>query len=191
MEPSPVLVAIREDLARLEAAAALASPLDDEAMADLYPLLAATQDALGALAEALERSSAAEGGLAQPARGRLAARWLRETALGSRVLTCCGFQNVLESCEVARKLAADSTDHERLREPEEPTWLTLDDDIDLRSALHRMEVLPHLEGNRTGDDLQGKLFAWLVGSDLHHSLHSLTQELAHFPDPRPGRHQAR
>ena len=33
MEPSPVLVAIREDLARLEAAAALASPLDDEAMA--------------------------------------------------------------------------------------------------------------------------------------------------------------
>jgi hypothetical protein len=33
MEPSPVLVAIREDLARLEAAAAHASPLDDEAMA--------------------------------------------------------------------------------------------------------------------------------------------------------------
>jgi hypothetical protein len=41
MEPSPVIVAIREDLARLEAAAALGPPLDDEAMAELYPLLAA------------------------------------------------------------------------------------------------------------------------------------------------------
>ena len=52
MEPSPVLVAIREDLARLEAATALASPLDDEAMAELCPLLAAAQDAIGELAEA-------------------------------------------------------------------------------------------------------------------------------------------
>jgi hypothetical protein len=41
MEPSPVLVAIREELARLESAAALGPPLDDEAMAELYPLLAA------------------------------------------------------------------------------------------------------------------------------------------------------
>ena len=54
IEPSPVLVAIREDLARLEAAAALGPPLDDQAMAELYPLLAAAQDAIGALAEALE-----------------------------------------------------------------------------------------------------------------------------------------
>jgi hypothetical protein len=55
MEPFPVLVAIREDLARLEAAAALGPPLADQAMAERYPLLAATQDAIGELAEALER----------------------------------------------------------------------------------------------------------------------------------------
>jgi hypothetical protein len=44
MEPSPVLVAIREDLARLEAAAALEPPLDDQAMAGLHPLIAAAQE---------------------------------------------------------------------------------------------------------------------------------------------------
>jgi hypothetical protein len=62
MEPSPVLVAIREDLARLEAAAATSPPLDEQAMADLYPLLAAAQDAIGELAEALERRTAADAG---------------------------------------------------------------------------------------------------------------------------------
>ena len=46
-DPSPVLVAIREDLARLEAAAATSPPLDEQAMAELYPLLTAAQDALG------------------------------------------------------------------------------------------------------------------------------------------------
>jgi hypothetical protein len=35
MEPSPVLVAIREDLARLETAAAASPPLDEQAMAEL------------------------------------------------------------------------------------------------------------------------------------------------------------
>jgi hypothetical protein len=35
MEPSPVLVAIREDLGRLEAAAATSPPLDEQAMAEL------------------------------------------------------------------------------------------------------------------------------------------------------------
>ena len=55
MEASPILVAIREDLARLEAAAAASPPLDEQAMADLYPLLTAAQDALGKLAEALQR----------------------------------------------------------------------------------------------------------------------------------------
>jgi hypothetical protein len=38
-------------LARLEAAAALGPRLDDEALAELYPQLAAAQDALGRLAE--------------------------------------------------------------------------------------------------------------------------------------------
>jgi hypothetical protein len=51
--PSPVLVAIREDLARLEAAAALGPPFDDQAMAELYPLLTAA-DAIGELADALD-----------------------------------------------------------------------------------------------------------------------------------------
>ena len=55
MDPSPVLVAIREDLARLDAAAAASPPLDEQAMAELYPLLTAAQDALGELAEALEQ----------------------------------------------------------------------------------------------------------------------------------------
>jgi hypothetical protein len=41
MEPSPVVVAIREDLARHEAAAAASPPLDEQAMAEPYPLLAA------------------------------------------------------------------------------------------------------------------------------------------------------
>ena len=57
MEPSPILVVIREDLARLEAAAAQAEPLDDRALAELYPLIAAAQDALGELAEAIEERS--------------------------------------------------------------------------------------------------------------------------------------
>jgi hypothetical protein len=46
-----VLIAIREELARLEAAAA-ALPFDEQAMAELYPLLAAAQQALGELAAA-------------------------------------------------------------------------------------------------------------------------------------------
>jgi hypothetical protein len=61
MEPSPILVAIREDLARLEAAAAASTRLAEEAMAELYPLLTAAQDALGELAEALERRAGATG----------------------------------------------------------------------------------------------------------------------------------
>jgi hypothetical protein len=55
MEPSPVIVAIREDLARLERAAALSSALDEQAVAEIYPLLIAAQDAIAELAEALER----------------------------------------------------------------------------------------------------------------------------------------
>lgn len=54
MELSPILVAIREDLARLGAAAAGVGALDEQALAELYPLLTAAQDALGELAEALE-----------------------------------------------------------------------------------------------------------------------------------------
>jgi hypothetical protein len=41
MEQSLILVAIREDLARLEAAAALGPPVDEAALAELYPLLTA------------------------------------------------------------------------------------------------------------------------------------------------------
>jgi hypothetical protein len=55
MEPSPILVAIREDLARLERAAGLSSALDEQAVAEIYPLLIAAQDAIAELAEALER----------------------------------------------------------------------------------------------------------------------------------------
>jgi hypothetical protein len=58
MEQSLILVAIREDLARLEAAAALGPPVDEATLAELYPLLAAAQDAIGELAEALERRAA-------------------------------------------------------------------------------------------------------------------------------------
>jgi hypothetical protein len=47
MEPFPVLVAIREDLARLEAAAALGPPLDGQAMAERYPLLPRRRTRLG------------------------------------------------------------------------------------------------------------------------------------------------
>jgi len=57
MEPPPILVAIREDLARLEAAAAGVGALDEQALAELYPLVTAAQDALGELAEALEAFS--------------------------------------------------------------------------------------------------------------------------------------
>jgi hypothetical protein len=39
-----VLLAIREGLARLEAAAAASPPLDEQAMAELYPLLTAGSD---------------------------------------------------------------------------------------------------------------------------------------------------
>jgi hypothetical protein len=57
-----VLLAIREGLARLEAAAATSPPLDEKAMAELYPLLTAGQDALGELAEALERRASSNVG---------------------------------------------------------------------------------------------------------------------------------
>ena len=55
MEPSPMPLAIREDLARLERAAALSSALDEQAVAEIYPLLISAQDAIAELAEALER----------------------------------------------------------------------------------------------------------------------------------------
>jgi hypothetical protein len=59
MEQSLILVAIREDLARLEAAAAaLGPPVDEATLAELYPLLTAAQDAIGELAEALEQRAA-------------------------------------------------------------------------------------------------------------------------------------
>jgi hypothetical protein len=41
LEPSPILVAIREDLARLEAAAAGIHSLDESQLTELYPLVAA------------------------------------------------------------------------------------------------------------------------------------------------------
>jgi hypothetical protein len=44
LESWPVVLAIREDLARLEAAAAASPPLDEQAMAELYPLLTAGSD---------------------------------------------------------------------------------------------------------------------------------------------------
>jgi hypothetical protein len=55
MEPSPVLVAIREDLARLEAAAALEPPLDDHAMARATPAHRRRAGTLERLATALRR----------------------------------------------------------------------------------------------------------------------------------------
>ena len=58
MEQSLILVAIREDLARLEAAAALGPPVDEATLSELYPLLTAAQDAIAELAEALERRAA-------------------------------------------------------------------------------------------------------------------------------------
>jgi hypothetical protein len=42
----------------LEAAAALGRPVDEATLAELYPLLTAAQDAIGELAEALERRAA-------------------------------------------------------------------------------------------------------------------------------------
>jgi hypothetical protein len=41
LDPSPILVAIRDDLARLEAAAACIHSLDEAQLAELYPLVAA------------------------------------------------------------------------------------------------------------------------------------------------------
>jgi hypothetical protein len=55
MEPSPILVAIREDLARLEAAAAGVRSLDEAGLAELYPLVTAGPGCARELAEALER----------------------------------------------------------------------------------------------------------------------------------------
>jgi hypothetical protein len=52
-----VLIAIREDLARLETVAALSPPLDSHAMIALYPASVAAQEALGRPADELERLS--------------------------------------------------------------------------------------------------------------------------------------
>jgi hypothetical protein len=57
MEPSPVLVTIREDLARRERAAALSSAVHRR-LAEIYPLLIAAQDAIAELAEASSDSEA-------------------------------------------------------------------------------------------------------------------------------------
>lgn len=57
VEPNTILASLSPEPRRLEASAALTFPLDESETLELYPTLVAAQEALGRLADALERRS--------------------------------------------------------------------------------------------------------------------------------------